>query len=327
MFKKILNPILYHGEKKKKNFFEGWYYKIIDRDGKHSFAFIPGIIMGKINETGHSFIQVMDGSNVKADYLKFSKGQFKHNHDPFMIIINNSYFSLTEINLNHYDNNIHIFGSIKIVDVVKWPDSLINPGSMGFYNYLLFMECYSHVCCLDGGIVGELMINKHKYDFTGGKIYIEKNWGKRFPENYLWLQANNFLDKSVALTVSLGRVPLGSFHFNGFLAAFLWKNNVYKFTTINRSKIELCNNHNKIKLSFKKDNYLLNVEAFYKNDEFIKILAPQNGDMVRTVKESITSCIRVEFMDTKKEMMLFQGVSNNAGVEIVGNLVKEKKSL
>jgi len=32
-------------------------------------------------------------------------------------------------------------------------------------------------------------------------------------------------------------------------------------------------------------------------------------------------------MDTKKEMMLFQGVSNNAGVEIVGNLVKEKKSL
>ena len=29
--KEIFNPNLYHGKHKSKNFFEGWYYKIVDK--------------------------------------------------------------------------------------------------------------------------------------------------------------------------------------------------------------------------------------------------------------------------------------------------------
>lgn len=46
---------------------------------------------------------------------------------------------------------------------------MINPGSMGFYNYLKFMECYSQVCALDGDIIGALEIDNKVVDFTGGR--------------------------------------------------------------------------------------------------------------------------------------------------------------
>ncbi|EKY26723.1 hypothetical protein HMPREF0216_01908 [Clostridium celatum DSM 1785] len=41
---------------------------------------------------------------------------------------------------------------------------------MGFYNYLNFMECYSQVCALDGGIYGYLKLNNKEIDFTDGKM-------------------------------------------------------------------------------------------------------------------------------------------------------------
>ncbi|QVK17922.1 hypothetical protein KHQ81_13995 [Mycoplasmatota bacterium] len=320
MFKKIVNPDLYHGEKKKKNFFEGWYYKITDKENKYSFAFIPGIIKGKILGEGHSFIQVLDGKNHKFYYLKFTKGNFKSQHKPFSIEINNNLFSLKEIRLSHYDERLQVVGSLKIVDVIKWPDSLINPGSMGFYNYLWFMECYSQVCCLDGKLVGKLMINHEEIDFSGGKIYIEKNWGSNFPENYIWVQANNFFDENAALSMSMGRVPLGRYHFNGFLTAFRFNNKVYKFTSINRSKMDLEFDQNNVNITFKKDNYQLSIETRCKASDFMTIKGPSDGKMNRDVRESIISEVRVELIDLYKEMILFQGISQNSGVEIMGNI-------
>ena len=45
--KPIINPDLYHGMKKDNKFFEGWYFKIVDKDNKYKFAFIPGIDLDK----------------------------------------------------------------------------------------------------------------------------------------------------------------------------------------------------------------------------------------------------------------------------------------
>ncbi len=38
--KPIINPDLYHGIKKDNKFFEGWYFKIVDKYNKYKFAFI-----------------------------------------------------------------------------------------------------------------------------------------------------------------------------------------------------------------------------------------------------------------------------------------------
>jgi len=153
--KTILNPDLYHGGKKEKDFFEGWYFKIVDKDNLYKFAFIPGISLGKSSNEHHSFIQIVDGFDTKYNYLRFDKSDFKFDNSStdFKIGVNSNIFSLDKINLNLKYDNRSIKGNLLFKNIIKWKGSIINPGSMGFYNYLNFMECYSQVCALNGDIV------------------------------------------------------------------------------------------------------------------------------------------------------------------------------
>jgi tocopherol cyclase len=320
MFKNARNPDLYHGFKKKKNFFEGWYFKITDKTGQYTFAFIPGIIKGFNELDNHAFIQVLDGIKKESHYLKYGVSSFKANKNEFDVSVDTNSFSLKELKLNHYGEDIQLLGNLKFVDIIKWPDTFINPGSMGFYNYLKFMECYSQVCCLDGKIIGKLLINNEEIDFTGGNIYIEKNWGKNFPISYIWVQSNHFKQSDIALTCSIGRVPLPLYSFSGFLTAFRYDGHIYKFTSVNRSKLEKEVYSDKIILSFVNKNIKLKIEFNIKEDEMLSIKGPNRGAMSLPVQESITSQVKVELIDLHKERLIFSGIGEASGVEIMGDL-------
>lgn len=49
MIKKIYFPILFQGNLNKKNYFEGWYYKLVNKDKTISLSFIPGINLTSYN--------------------------------------------------------------------------------------------------------------------------------------------------------------------------------------------------------------------------------------------------------------------------------------
>ncbi|MDG1347413.1 MAG: hypothetical protein P8I94_04000 [Emcibacteraceae bacterium] len=49
--KALFNPERYHGWGRKKRYFEGWYFKIVNAEQDKSFAFIPGIVMGENGKT------------------------------------------------------------------------------------------------------------------------------------------------------------------------------------------------------------------------------------------------------------------------------------
>ena len=58
---------------------------------------------------------------------------------------------------------------------------MTRPGVMGPFSFVPFMECYHGVVNIDHKISGSLMINNEEIDFTDGYGYIEKDWGKSFP--------------------------------------------------------------------------------------------------------------------------------------------------
>ena len=74
---RIFKPEIFQGKYKKKNYFEGWYYKIVDKSGQHSLALIPGIALDK-EGVGHSFIQVIDSIEYKTEYFKFLRSDMKY---------------------------------------------------------------------------------------------------------------------------------------------------------------------------------------------------------------------------------------------------------
>ena len=88
----IWNPHVYHGWGRNKKFFEGWYYKIVDNSQTNAFAIIPGIAMDE-NGNKQSFIQVLDGKNLKAEYFKFDSEEFKPTPKKHDLYIGENHFT------------------------------------------------------------------------------------------------------------------------------------------------------------------------------------------------------------------------------------------
>lgn len=130
----------------------------------------------------------MQGNKINYIYKKFAKNEFiSTSNNEFKISISNNMFSLKEISLNINDGIDNITGTVSFNNVLKWPDTLINPGSMGYYNFIPFMQCYSQISVMDMDLQGSLYINGEEIDFNGGKGYIEKNWGSDFPYSWIWV--------------------------------------------------------------------------------------------------------------------------------------------
>lgn len=73
----IFTPSHYHGSSKKNDFFEGWFYKVVDSKGENIFAIIPGVFISKDKTKEHSFIQILNGKNHESNYCKFGFDQFQ----------------------------------------------------------------------------------------------------------------------------------------------------------------------------------------------------------------------------------------------------------
>ncbi|GAA0176723.1 hypothetical protein SH2C18_00950 [Clostridium sediminicola] len=317
MFKKI-NPDVFHSSFKGNEFFEGWYFKIVSKDRKIVLAIIPGISRAEKEEDSHSFIQLLSGVKTEYSYIKYDLKEFTYTKNKFDICVDKNLFSLKGINININNRNKIIKGKLTFNEIKKWPDSVLNPGSMGFYNHLNFMECYSQVCALDGKIEGNLAVDGEEYNFNGGNVYIEKNWGRAFPESWIWIQTNSFKQRNAAFTCSTGKVPFFAGSFKGFLVALLIDNKFYKFTTINRSKMKIELLGNDMKLSFKRKNLLLTVITKTEKEKFMLCYGPKDGKMIPLVKESLCGEVKIELINEKKQELIFRDTGYCSGIEYGG---------
>ncbi|MFL0250906.1 tocopherol cyclase family protein [Clostridium neuense] len=323
MINLIRNPDVYHGENRKSNFFEGWYFKLVQPLTGRTYCFIPGIFISSEKGYSHSFIQVLKGNENKFKYIKFKKDEFKASYSEFNLSVGENFFSISQIDLNINQQNENISGTLHFDNIIKWPDSRINPGSMGFYNYLEFMQCYSQVCAVDGFIRGKLYINGEIIDFTGGKLYIEKNWGKAFPYSYIWVQGNSFAGGEGAVTCSIGQVPLPFpfKSFTGFLIGIYAKGRFYKFTSINKSSLSVkCEDEEVILKAYNK-KYSLKIEGFYKKQDFMSLYAPSKGSMRPIANETLHGNLKVELYDNIKGYTIFNDDCFSAGIELSENYI------
>ena len=143
-FYSLLHPEQYHGWGRTKNYFEGWYYKVVTSDETKAFAFIPGIAMAESGQK-QAFIQVLDGISKSAKYYRFDSGEFKVSPKEFNLLISDNTLSINQIQLNLPS----IKGKMKFINQVPWPTSWRSPGIMGPYSFIPFMECYHDILSID----------------------------------------------------------------------------------------------------------------------------------------------------------------------------------
>ena len=317
MFTKLnafFNPEQFQGWGKKKNYFEGWYFKLISADEKNAFAFIPGIAMDAAGNQ-HTFIQVLDGRKQTSTYHKFPINEFIPEQKKFAIAIGDNNFSEQQLQLNLPK----IKGTLNFSGNVLWPKPWYSPGIMGPFAFVPFMECYHGIVSMDHIIRGELEIDGATVDFSNGRGYMEKDWGRSFPSAYFWMQSNHFSEAGISLKCSVAKIPWLRSSFVGFIAGVWLKDRLIRFTTYNQSKLRKSfANEKEVEIVLENKNYLLEILAHRNNTT--QLASPINGFMNGRIEESMTSSIAVMLTDKKNNKILLSDTGNNAGLEVAGNI-------
>ena len=307
----IWQPDMYHGWGRSKSYFEGWYFKIVDATEGSAFAFIPGISMGQNGEQ-HAFIQVFDGKRCTSEYIRFNADAFKPSEENFDIQLAGNQFSAKKMTL-HLPN---IKGQLTFENTTPWPKMLGAPGIMGWYSFVPFMQCYHGIVSLNHMITGSLNINGQDVNFTGGKGYIEKDWGESFPRGWIWLQTNHFNDENMSLIASVAHIPFLGSHFIGYIVGFWFRGKLYRFASYTGAKMNAEIVDNQIFMRFKDAKNQLDITATKAGTG--SLVTPLHGEMTGKVNESLQAVIEVKFYEKGK--LIFEGKGRNAGLEAAGEV-------
>lgn len=318
---RIFNPAWYHGKNKRKSFFEGWYYKLVSADERHSMSIIPGVFQHRYGANSISFIQCIETVTGKSNFIEFPIDVFRTKTKKFEIDIGGNQFQTDKINVDIKKDNLSLKADLTFNHLNPWPISLISPGIMGWYAWVPFMECFHGVLSLDHTIEGTVSLNGEDINFSGGKGYIEKDWGTAFPEAWVWQQTNHFTEGAISLTASIAIIPWIRKSFPGFIIGFLWDGKLYRFTTYTGAETKLLEIHDHEIIWIVADKKFI-LEMHTRRGPGLILKAPTINGMERQIKESIQSEVDIRLYQRIKtgKTLIYQGTGRNAGLEVEGNI-------
>ncbi len=324
----------YHGRGRRPPFFEGWYFKLIDASEQHRYAIIPGVFIGRDPAASHAFVQTLDGATGATAYHRYPFEAFEASRDEFAIRVGPNHFRADRIVLDIDRPEGRLAGELRFAAGAAWPVTLTSPGIMGPYAFAPFMECYHGVLSFDHRITGQLAVDGVPVDFSGGRGYIEKDWGQAFPKAWIWMQSNHFGEAAAGtcLTASVAIIPWLGGAFPGFIAGLWHGGQLYRFATYTGARLErldLEDTHVTWRLAGRAGphNRLHRLEIAAWRAAGGLLHSPERVVMLQRVLESLTARLDVRLLAIHggREQVIFAGTGRHAGLEIVGPIPEIQK--
>ncbi len=328
---RTLHPEGFHGARRlrramagravRESFFEGWYLKLISADRTARLALIPGVFLSEGGSIQESFVQVLDGESGETAYHRFEVSAFEAEEAAFDVRVGPNRFTSSGLRVELPD----LTGEIRFGPLSPWPVTRREPGAMGWYAWVPTMECYHGVVSLGHSLSGELEHNGRHVDLTGGRGYIEKDWGTAFPQGYIWMQSNHFAVPGVSLVASTALIPWRRSAFRGDLVGLQLPESMgaaaglHRFATYTRSRtLELKVTDDEVHWAMRSPNgWRLTLDASTRGRGTGLLHAPVRTQMHQRVAETLGGRIRVKLLDPKGAIA-FEGMGRAAGIEVHG---------
>ena len=322
----IWRPDNYHGWNKRPPFFEGWYFKLVDPTETHALAVIPGVFLAADPADSHCFVQTLIGKTGHSTYHRYPLDQFHADRERFDVRIGPNHFNAQSITLDIAAPERTLRGEVRFADTTPWPVTALSPGIMDWYTFTPFMQCYHGVVSLDHSLGGTLAVDGQEIDFTQGRGYIEKDWGRSFPKAWVWMQTNHFAQPGVCLSASVATIPWLGTAFRGFIIGFLVEGTLYRFATYTGAKITrlgLTDTHVIWHISGRtgpqRQPHTLEIRADRAEGGLLHEPAAGQGAMLQRVMESLTAQVHVRLV-REDGLVIFDDIGRHAGLEISGQL-------
>lgn len=320
-FRRKMNPSCFQGGRRRGQYFEGWYYKLVTADGGRAMAVIPGVFIDDDGDGGQAFVQVFDGRSNETFFIPYPRTDFTARDGVFDVTIGENRFTADGVTLDTRHADCTLAGSLSFSGLSPWPRTLVSPGIMGWYSWVPFMECYHGVVSLDHRIDGALTLNGEEIDFTGGRGYIEKDWGVSFPEAWIWCQCNHFASPGSSLTGSVAIIPWIRRPFPGFIFGLQHEGTLHRFTTYSGARLRVfAVDDAEVHCVLTRKGHTLEITASRAAGG--TLWAPTLRGMTHEISESMASTVRVQLTETRggRSTMLMRDTGHHAGFEVAGNM-------
>lgn len=272
--------------------FYGWYMKC--QSDTQTLAVIPALHRQK-RKRGCSIQVIMDKEAFTAEFPADAFSMKKGN-----ITIGKNRFGRQGISLQVRTPELKIRGKLSFGSL-----SLLKYDIMGPFALVPFLECRHSVWSMKHSVSGRVTVNGTDYIFRNARGYWEGDRGRSFPKEYAWTQCC-FRDGSLML--SLADIPLAGIHFTGIIGVVLWKGREYRLATylgaravkIERGLIRIVQRD-------------LELEVRLPEYASCGLMAPRQGNMVRTIHESAAGRAFYRFRRAGQTLFAFE--SNAASFE------------
>ncbi|MBU3805138.1 MAG: tocopherol cyclase family protein [Candidatus Cellulosilyticum pullistercoris] len=300
-----------------KNRFENWYFKLVDAKEENVLGILVEVQM---TEQGtEAFLQVV-GNQINENICVSYPLESVQSKDT-EIQIGENHLGLQQMTLNIQKGDFTLKGEISFSGHKPLKQSLWIPGLMGPYKYLPFLESYHEVLSLQHTLMGSLWLNEKQITFNEGKGYIEKDWGKAFPNVWLWAQCNHFKRKDVALMIGIARLPIFFDYYTSFAIPIYYNDQLEIFSNYNGGHIaKLYRYKGYVHLIVTQKNKILDIKI-YGSDE-VSCVTSRSSHMIRDVYACDTA--KIEFSITENGNVIFEEVSTLCELEMGGNTSKLK---
>lgn len=307
--------INFHGFRKKRSYFEGWYLK--HQKKNVSIAFIPAFHVDAEGRRTAS-IQVITGE--ESHNFPFEEKDFKVSKKKFCVKIGNNLFSKRGIRVELEKEGFCVSGTLDYSSFAELGTDIMGP-----FRLIPFMQCSHGVLSMIHQLRGTLTINGKSYDFTGGTGYVEKDFGSSFPDCYTWTQCSDWTGKQdCSLMASAADIPFGLLRFKGCICAVWYHGKEYRLATYKGARIV---RDTADELVIEQGKYLLSVHRKRTGGSYTDresgpvqedrgLLAPRRGSMRRMIKENIACTVHYCFM--AGDQVLFDFTADRASFESAG---------
>lgn len=311
----------YKGARRKRRYFEGWYFKQVSADFTEIWSFIPGISRGESEDEGYSFVQAIEGRTGTTWWFEYPLDAFRASSDRLDIRVGGSSFSESGIALDLESPEGRFRGELGFGPFKPLPSSLFWPGVMGPYSFAPFMECRHGLLSLDHSVEGGFEHDGRRIEMAGhpasaGRGYIEKDWGSSMPSSWIWMQSNNFENAGDSFMLSIANIPWLGSAFTGFLCVGSLGGRLYREASYTGAKLEGFRlDDGSVGLAVIHGRSRLEVGATRARGGLLR--APVNGLLTRRISESVDARISLRLlMDGERR---FSGEAPSAGLELVGD--------
>lgn len=268
--------------------FSGFYYKINAPENQLRFIIVVGY--QKIKNKTQGFIQFncvgQFGETRFSRYFTFEETSYING----VLSMGKNSFSHSFIRFNEKDLQI----SIGFESKVTLPQKRFAKNVMGIYGYIPFVECKHHVHAIEAGAKGSIDVGSTNYSLKSEKTYIERTYGKNFPDTFFWSHFNNFDGHNdTHLLFSIANPQWLFLKKRVHIGYLLHKNNFYPlginqdFKLINPYK-----NKDLVQFEFVKRELSIRTE-FKFGESSIQLIGPTKHGLNRGVKEYTNASVDI----------------------------------